>query len=621
MSVNPSTCERAGGKFLCWVYAIYQKPADNCHLTRRPPLPHPTHFGFPPTTARARHLATMCGIVAILRSLMPEAELRQAALAAGKKIQHRGPDWNGVRVFGERGIAIEHERLAIIDPESGAQPLVSNDPERNVTCSVNGEIYNYRELAAGLRTPYEFLTKSDCEIIIPLYLEHGPDFVHLLRGMFSFVLYDHRKDFFLAARDHMGITPMYYGYGADGSVWFASEMKALEEGCVRFEVFPPGNVFTSDTETCKPWYRPDWYEPGHLGKTPLDLVALREAFEAAVKRRMMSDVPWGVLLSGGLDSSLVASIAVREKQKLVAQGGEWINKIHSFTIGLENSPDLKAAKEVADFLGTIHHSYTYTIQEGLDAVSEVIKHLETYDVTTIRASTPMFLMSRKIKAMGIKMVLSGEGADEVFGGYLYFHKAPNAEAFHKETVAKLQGLHQYDCLRANKSTSAWGLEARVPFLDADFLDIAMNIDSREKMIDAKANKFEKYIIRKAFDDKERPYLPENILWRQKEQFSDGVGYGWIDSLKDLAEEKVTERQMKHAERLFPYNTPQSKEAYMYRSIFQHHFQREVAAQTVPGGPSIACSTPAAIEWDAAFKNAADPSGRAITGIHVDAYAE
>ncbi|KAJ8523395.1 hypothetical protein ON010_g17585 [Phytophthora cinnamomi] len=389
----------------------------------------------------------------------------------------------------------------------------------------------------------------------------------------------------------MGITPMYYGYGADGSVWFASEMKALEDGCVRFEVFPPGHVFTSDTETCRPWYTPDWYAPGHLGTTPLDLPALRVAFEAAVKRRMMAD------------------------------GGEWINKIHSFTIGLENSPDLKAAQEVADFLGTIHHSYTYTIQEGLDAVSEVIKHLETYDVTTIRASTPMFLMSRKIKAMGIKMVLSGEGADEVFGGYLYFHKAPSAEAFHKETVAKLQALHQYDCLRANKATSAWGLEARVPFLDADFLDLAMNIDTREKMIDAKAKKFEKYIIRKAFDDKEDPYLPEHILWRQKEQFSDGVGYGWIDSLKDLAEQIVTERQMKHAERLFPYNTPQSKEAYMYRSIFQHHFQREVAAQTVPGGPSIACSTPAAIEWDAAFKNAADPSGRAIAGVHVDAYAE
>ncbi|CAI5739591.1 unnamed protein product [Hyaloperonospora brassicae] len=561
----------------------------------------------------------MCGIVAVLRSLLPEAELRRAALAAGKCIQHRGPDWNGVRVFADRGVALEHERLAIIDPESGAQPLYSSDEQRNVTVCVNGEIYNYRELAEGLRTPYAFRTKSDCEILIALYLEQGVSFVPQLRGMFSFVLYDYEKDVFMAVRDHMGITPLYYGYGADGSIWFASEMKALEEECVRFEVFPPGHLFTNDTETCTQWYKPNWYDAGHIGTTPLDLDVLRDAFEASVKRRMMSDVPWGVLLSGGLDSSLVASIAVREKQKLVVQGGEWINKIHSFTIGLENSPDLKAAKEVADFLGTVHHSYTYTIEEGIDAVSEVIKHLETYDVTTIRASTPMFLMSRKIKAMGIKMVLSGEGADEVFGGYLYFHKAPNAEAFHKETVAKLRSLHQYDCLRANKSTSAWGLEARVPFLDADFLDIAMNIDSREKMIDAKANKYEKYIIRKAFDDKEHPYLPDHILWRQKEQFSDGVGYGWIDSLKALAEQKVTERQMKHAERLFPYNTPQSKEAYFYRSIFQHHFHREVAAQTVPGGPSIACSTPAAIEWDAAFKNAADPSGRAIAGVHVDAY--
>lgn len=536
------------------------------------------------------------------------------------RIQHRGPDWNGIRVFPDKGIAIEHERLAIIDPESGAQPLVSNDEERSITLAVNGEIYNYKELAAELATPYKFLTKSDCEVIIPLYLQHGPDFVHKLRGMFSFVLYDAKKDFFLAARDHMGITPLYYGYGADGSVWFASEMKALEHGCVRFEAFPPGNIFTSETETCRQWYNPDWYAPDHIGKTPLDLMALRHAFEASVKRRMMSDVPWGVLLSGGLDSSLVASIAVREKKKLVASGGEWINKIHSFTIGLENSPDLIAAKEVADFLGTIHHSYTYTIQEGLDVVSEVIKHLETYDVTTIRASTPMFLMSRKIKAMGIKMVLSGEGADEVFGGYLYFHKAPNATAFHRETVDKLRSLHSYDCLRANKSTSAWGLEARVPFLDADFLDVAMNIDSSEKMIDVKQGKMEKYIIRKAFDDEEEPYLPKRILWRQKEQFSDGVGYGWIDSLKDLAEREVSERQMKHAERLFPHNTPQTKEAYLYRSIFQKHFEKEVAAYTVPGGPSIACSTSAAIEWDEAFKNAADPSGRAIAGVHVDAYS-
>ncbi|TMW58366.1 hypothetical protein Poli38472_009925 [Pythium oligandrum] len=561
----------------------------------------------------------MCGIVAIYASMMKESELRQAALEAGKRIQHRGPDWNGIRVFPEKGIAIEHERLAIVDPESGAQPLVSTDADESITLAVNGEIYNHKQLAAELKTPYTFRTKSDCEVIIPLYMEHGVEFLNKLRGMFSFVLYDAKKQVLIAARDHMGITPLYYGYGADGSVWFASELKALEHGCVRFEPFPPGHFFSTESESFTQWYNPSWFDSEHMGETPLDLMTLRTSFESAVKRRMMADVPWGVLLSGGLDSSLVASIAVREKQKLVASGGEWINRIHSFTIGLENSPDLKAAKEVAEFLGTIHHSYTYTIQEGLDAVSEVIKHLETYDVTTVRASTPMFLMSRKIKAMGIKMVLSGEGADEVFGGYLYFHKAPNAKAFHRETVDKLRGLHQYDCLRANKATSAWGLEARVPFLDADFLEVAMNIDTREKMIDAKNGRMEKYIIRKAFDDAENPYLPKNILWRQKEQFSDGVGYGWIDSLKDWAEREVTDRQMKHAARLFPYNTPQTKEAYLYRSIFTKHFEKEVAAETVPGGPSIACSTAAAIEWDAAFKNMADPSGRAVAGVHVEAY--
>ncbi|KDO28545.1 asparagine synthase [Saprolegnia parasitica CBS 223.65] len=560
----------------------------------------------------------MCGIVAIYASMLSNDELRKAILEAGKKIRHRGPDWSGVRIL-PKGIAIEHERLAIIDPESGAQPLVSNDG--TITLAVNGEVYNYKELAAALPTPYAFKTKSDCEVIIPLYKQYGPSFVSKLRGMFSFVLYDSTADVLLAARDHMGITPLYYGYAADGSVWFASEMKAIEHGCVRFECFPPGHVFHSKTGEFTRWFTPSWMEPGHLGTTPLDLAKLRTAFETAVHKRMMSDVPWGVLLSGGLDSSLVASIAARHQKKMFAEGNEseWFPRLHSFTIGLENSPDLAAAKEVASFLGTIHHSYTYTIQEGLDAVADVIYHLETYDVTTIRASTPMFLMSRKIKAMGIKMVLSGEGADEVFGGYLYFHKAPNKEAFHKETVDKLKSLHQYDCLRANKATSAWGLEARVPFLDADFLDVAMNIDTQEKMCDKASGRMEKHIIRKAFDTPDEPYLPAHILWRQKEQFSDGVGYGWIDSLKDWAEREVSDRQMQHAELLFPYNTPQTKEAYFYRSIFSKHFEKEVAAQTVPGGPSIACSTPAAIEWDAAFKNAADPSGRAIAGVHVDAY--
>lgn len=566
----------------------------------------------------------MCGIVAIFASELPETDLRTAALEAGKRIQHRGPDWNGIRLFPSHGIAIEHERLAIIDPESGAQPLVSSDPEQSITLAVNGEIYNYKELqvmlASEATAPYRYTTQSDCEVIIPLYLRYGIDFITKLRGMFTFVLYDAKKNQYIAVRDHMGITPLYYGYGSDGSIWFASEMKALEKGCVRFQVFEPGHVYSSQKEEMIRWYRPNWYGPQHLGTEPLNLETLRCGLEDAVRKRMMADVPWGVLLSGGLDSSLVASIAVREKKKLALDGQEgWLNKIHSFTIGLEDSPDLQAAKQVADFLGTIHHSFTYTIQEGLDAVSEVIKHLETYDVTTVRASTPMFLMARKIKAMGIKMVLSGEGADEVFGGYLYFHKAPSPEAFHKETIQKLQGLHQYDCLRANKSTSAWGVEARVPFLDSDFLDIAMNLDTKEKMIDVSSGRMEKYVIRKAFDDKENPYLPSNILWRQKEQFSDGVGYGWIDSLRDTAEKVVTERQMKYASKLFPYNTPTTKEAYFYRSIFQKHFVKEVAAQTVPGGPSIACSTAAAIEWDATFKNAADPSGRAIAGVHVEAY--
>lgn len=502
----------------------------------------------------------MCGIVAIFASMLNDVELRKLALDAGKRIRHRGPDWNGVKIL-PKGIAIEHERLAIIDPESGAQPLVSED--ETITLAVNGEIYNYKELMASLDKPYKFQTKSDCEVIIPLYLQYGISFVDKLRGMFSFVLYDSTTNVMYAVRDHMGITPLYYGYGADGSVWFASEMKALEHGCVRFSTFPPGHVFASDSGEFTRWFRPNWLEQGHLGTTDVDLKVLRTAFETAVTKRMMADVPWGVLLSGGLDSSLVASIACRQQKKLV-QEGSWLAKLHSFTIGLEGSPDLKAAKQVADYLGTIHHSYTYTIQEGIDAVKDVIYHLETYDVTSIRASTPMFLMARKIKAMGIKMVLSGEGADEVFGGYLYFHKAPNAKAFHQETVDKLKSLHLFDCLRANKSTSAWGVEARVPFLDVDFLQLAMNLDVNEKMINKAQGRMEKYVIRKAFDTPDDPYLPNEILWRQKEQFSDGVGYGWIDSLRDWAENEVSDRQMKHAGLLFPHNTPQTKEAYLYR---------------------------------------------------------
>jgi len=462
----------------------------------------------------------MCGIIAIYASLLNSTELRNTVLKAGKLIRHRGPDWSGTKIIPEDGIAIQHERLAIIDPESGSQPLLSEDS--SVILAVNGEVYNYKELKAEVT--YHFQTKSDCEVIIPLYLKYGIDFVQKLRGMFSFVLYDKKKKSMYAVRDHLGITPLYYGYSADGSIWFASEMKALMDGCVYYNQFPPGHVYRSKEEKFIRWFCPNWItSKDHIGLHDIDYKNLREGLENAVKKRMMADVPWGVLLSGGLDSSLVASIACKHQKELIKEGIQWQAKLHSFTIGLEGSPDLTAAKEVADFLGTIHHSYTYTIQEGIDAVKEVIYHLETYDVTTIRASTPMFLMSRKIKAMGIKMVLSGEGADEMFGGYLYFHKAPSKEEFHKETIDKLQSLYQFDCLRANKSTSAWGLEARVPFLDVDFLDQVMNLDPSVKMINPEEKRFEKYILRKAFDTPDDPYLPPKILWRQKEQFSDGVG--------------------------------------------------------------------------------------------------
>lgn len=447
-------------------------------------------------------------------------------------------------------------------------------------------------------------------------------FPAMLRGMFSFIIYDRRDKSFLAVRDHIGITPLYIGYGTDGGIWLSSEMKSLATECARFEQFPPGHYFSSKSGQFTRWFNPTW-RTAMIPKNKYDPKILREAFEESVHRRMMSDVPWGVLLSGGLDSSLVASIACRrikrQQEKIKDDHTMWFPRIHSFCIGLEGSPDLLAAKKVADFLGTVHHNYTYTIQEGLDALSEVIYHLETFDTTTIRASTPMFLMSRKIKAMGIKMVLSGEGSDEIFGGYLYFHKAPNAEEFQAELRDKISMLHLFDCLRANKSTSAWGVEARVPFLDVDFLDVAMNIDPEEKMI--KPGRIEKHILRHAFDTPDDPYLPHEILWRQKEQFSDGVGYGWIDSLRDLAEKNVTDQMFDNAANRFPENTPATKEAYFYRSIFESHFPQISSVRSVPGGPSIACSTARAIEWDASFKNRADCSGRAIAGVHEKAYDE
>lgn len=575
----------------------------------------------------------MCGIFAIFQSSLSDNELRRLLIECSSKLRHRGPDWSGYKIVSRDASAsrpfahgIAHERLAIMDPESGEQPLVSRDG--NVTVAANGEIYNYKELYNDLSDPYEPMTGSDCEVILPLYARYGAtaEFISKLRGMFSFVLYDKANNLFLAARDHIGITPLYIGWGNDGSVWFASEMKSLVVHCARFQQFPPGHFMCNKGPQKNEFVR--WYTPNYVnvptgGELPSDKFRgeiLRQAFEKAVVRRMMSDVPWGVLLSGGLDSSLVASICARH----VSRRSTSFPKLHSFTIGLAGSPDIQAAQQVADFLGTVHHAYTYTLEEGADAIRSVIKAVETYDVTTIRASTPMYLMSRKIKAMGIKMVLSGEGADEVFGGYLYFHKCPNRREMFEETVDKLSRLHMYDCLRCNKSMSAWGVEPRVPFLDADFLDVAMDLDPQEKMIvkgpgvRAEDQRIEKWCMRKAFDTPDDPYLPKEILWRQKEQFSDGVGYGWVDSLKDIAEAEVSDQMFANAANRFQYNTPTTKEGYRYRMIFEELFPGEASVQTVPGGKSIACSTERAMAWDESFATRADPSGRAA-GVHDSAY--
>jgi asparagine synthase (glutamine-hydrolysing) len=518
-----------------------------------------------------------------------------------------------------------------MDPESGEQPLVS--PDGNIIVAANGEIYNYKEIYAGLSTPYTPQTGSDCEVMLPLWSEHEgiptPDLPNKLRGMFSVIMYDKTTDTYFIFRDHIGKTPLYIGWGNDGSVYVASEMKSLVHECSKFQNFPPGHCYSNKGPNAGQfvrWYKPNWAPEMKPGLPPpkdkFQADVLRHAFEKAVVRRMMSDVPWGVLLSGGLDSSLVASICARN----VARRSSSFPKLHSFTVGLEGSPDLKAAKQVADFLGTIHHAYTYTLEEGADAIREVIRSIETYDVTTIRASTPMYLMSRKIKAMGIKMVLSGEGADEVFGGYLYFHKAPNEQEFYDETVDKISRLHMYDCLRCNKAMSAWGVEPRTPFLDADFLQVAMNLDPKEKMIvkgpgiSKEDTRIEKYCIRKAFDTPDDPYLPDDILWRQKEQFSDGVGYGWVDSLKDIAEREVSDQMFAAAANRYPHNTPTTKEGYRYRMIFEELFPGEAAEKTVPGGKSIACSTERAMNWDASFALRADPSGR-CAGVHDAAYDE
>ncbi|NER15296.1 asparagine synthase B [Leptobacterium flavescens] len=554
----------------------------------------------------------MCGIVCAFDLKQKGEVLRPQLLEMAKKIRHRGPDWSGI--FSEKNAILAHERLAIVDPASGKQPLLSADGK--LVLAANGEIYNHRNIRKQFDGEYDFLTHSDCEVILALYREKGIDFIDELNGIFGFALYDVEKDEYLIARDHMGIIPLYIGWDKFGTFYVASELKALEGVCNKIEVFPPGHYLSSKYGELKRWYRRDWMEYETVKEAETQVEALREALEAAVHRQLMSDVPYGVLLSGGLDSSITSAVAKKYAQKRIEtddQAEAWWPQLHSFSIGLEGSPDLEAARKVADHIGTVHHEVTFTIQEGLDAIKDVIYHLETYDITTIRASTPMYLMARVIKSMGIKMVLSGEGADEIFGGYLYFHKAPSAEEFHKETVRKLDKLYQYDCLRANKSLAAWGIEGRVPFLDKEFMDVAMRINPQDKMINGE--RMEKWVLRKAFES----YLPESVAWRQKEQFSDGVGYNWIDTLKDVVEIEVSDEQMRNAAYRFPLQTPKTKEEYYYRSVFEEHFPSDAAALTVPSVASVACSTPVALEWDESFKNMNEPSGRAISKVHVDAY--
>ena len=554
----------------------------------------------------------MCGIVCALDLKQDSDFLRSQVLKMSKKVRHRGPDWSGI--YETKNALLAHERLAIVDPASGNQPIFSED--RSLVLAANGEIYNHRALKENLSIDYNFQTNSDCEIILALYKEKGVDFLDDLNGIFGFVLYDETNDQYLVARDHMGIIPLYMGWDKFGTFYIASELKALEGVCNKIEIFPPGHfLFSRDSKPVR-WYERDWMNYEAVSNNKTDLNLLQDALENAVHRQLMSDVPYGVLLSGGLDSSITSALAKKYSKNRIEsddQKAAWYPQLHSFAVGLIGSPDLKAAKLVADHIGSIHHEVTFTIQEGLDAIKDVIFHLETYDVTTVRASTPMYLLARVIKSMGIKMVLSGEGADEIFGGYLYFHKAPNAEEFHKETVRKLEKLYQYDCLRANKSLAAWGIEGRVPFLDKEFIDIAMRINPKDKMIDK--NKMEKWVLRKSFES----YLPPSVAWRQKEQFSDGVGYDWIDSLKELVGVKVSDEMFSNAKFTFPFQTPISKEEYFYRAIFEEHFPSETAAKTVPSVPSVACSSPLALEWDKSFKNMNDPSGRSISNVHLESY--
>ena len=594
----------------------------------------------------------MCGIVSIFNIQEQTPELRQQALRMSQKIRHRGPDWSGIYCGGSAILA--HERLSIVDPESGRQPLFA--PDKKQVLAVNGEIYNHQNIRARFAGKYQYQTGSDCEVILSLYREmrkdsdfdtliyKGEDALHAritqmleeLNGIFAFALYDAERDEFLIARDPIGVIPLYIGYDKDGKVLVASELKALEGQCDHYEPFLPGHYYYSKNPGMKRYYTRDWFEYAAMQNKykiddkqnaaeqlkdaePQEKAAVKEihdALEASVKRQLMSDVPYGVLLSGGLDSSVISAVAEKFSSTRVENGGEtkaYWPRLHSFAVGLKGAPDLAKARLVADHIGTVHHEINYTIQEGLDAIRDVIYFIETYDVTTVRASTPMYLLARVIRSMGIKMVLSGEGADEVFGGYLYFHKAPDAKAFHEETVRKLGKLYLYDCLRANKSLAAWGIEGRVPFLDKEFLDVAMGMNPVLKMCPDKT--IEKKVVREAFAD----LLPEEVAWRQKEQFSDGVGYSWIDTLKQITASAVSDEQMAHAAERFPINPPQNKEEYYYRSIFAEHFPSDSAAKSVPSVPSVACSTAEALAWDASFKNQNDPSGRAVAGVHEQAY--
>ncbi len=554
----------------------------------------------------------MCSIFAILDIKGDLKGLRQLALQQSRLMRHRGPDWSGIHACG--GAILAHERLAIVDVNTGAQPLLSPDGKQSL--AVNGEIYNHRVLRQTLARPFDFATESDCEIILPLYLEKGREFLNDLHGMFAFVLYDETNERYLVARDPIGIIPLYYGFDDEHQLFVASEMKALVDVCnVVFE-FPPGHCWMSGDDQPQPYYQRPWQDFSSVENAETSVKALGEALERSVTSHLMTDVPYGVLLSGGLDSSIIAAVTQKHAGMRVEdqeQSPAWWPRLHSFAVGLKGSPDLLAAEKVAAHIGTVHHGFEFTLQEALDALDEVIYHLETYDVTTIRAGTPMYLLARKIHAMGIKMVLSGEGADEVFGGYLYFHKAPDARSFHEETVRKLSRLHSYDCLRANKAMSAWGVEARVPFLDREFLDVAMSINPQDKLITK--GKMEKQILREAFSD----MLPEEIAWRQKEQFSDGVGYSWIDGIREYAKTQVSQEQLKHASSRFPFNTPATEEAYLFRTLFEKHFPLASAAECIPGGPSVACSTPEAILWDKSLQQMNDPSGRAVRSVHREAY--